>query len=176
MTTPIQRPLRIPSRSARQQAERKTLWNDARTADLADFYTISYAGRTAPGIVELAKSVGVNSIVDIRFNPISMYKPELSKGNFRRVVESANLSYLHVPTLGVPRDIRAKAIATGDRQTIWDWYDKYVMKPFRQNLHWFFNVAEHPLAFMCLENDPSECHRHRLFIALEEHGLRGFDL
>jgi hypothetical protein len=29
---------------------------------------------------------------------------------------------------------------------------------------------------MCMEADPVECHRHRLFLALEKQGLRGFDL
>jgi hypothetical protein len=29
---------------------------------------------------------------------------------------------------------------------------------------------------MCTELDPQECHRHRLCLALEHMGLRGFDL
>ena len=39
-----------------------------------------------------------------------------------------------------------------------------------------FGVADHPVAFMCVELDPTACHRHRLSLALEEQGLRGFDL
>ncbi len=105
-----------------------------------------------------------------------MYRPELSKNNFQRMVEQAGLQYLHVPKLGVPRDIRAKAMAAGNRDVIWDWYDKHVVEPFlRKNLHEFLNL-EHPIALMCVEVDPKECHRHRLFQALEDHGLRGFDL
>jgi hypothetical protein len=37
-------------------------------------------------------------------------------------------------------------------------------------------TATTPVAMMCMECDPTECHRHRIFIALEEQGLRGFDL
>ncbi len=105
-----------------------------------------------------------------------MYRPELSKGNLQRQVERAGMFYLHNPMLGVPRDIRAKALATGNREAIWDWYDKYVVDRFVSNLHEFFNALEHPVALMCVEADPTECHRHRLFQALEENGLRGFDL
>ena len=77
---------------------------------------------------------------------------------------------------GVPRDVRAKAIDSGTRETIWDWYDECVVgKCFHGNLHRFLNL-EHPVAMMCVECDPTECHRHRLFLALERQGLRGFDL
>jgi uncharacterized protein (DUF488 family) len=176
MKTSDHRPLRLPSRAAREQAERKALWNEARSTENADFYTVGYSGRTAKHLVELAKSVGVRTIVDIRLNPVSMYKPEFSKTNFRRIVETDGLLYLHLPNLGVPRHVRARAISTGSRQAIWDWYESRVVPSFRKNLDWFLNIAEHPLAFMCVETDPSECHRHLLFNALEEHRLQGFDL
>ncbi len=105
-----------------------------------------------------------------------MYKPDFSRSNFQRILEGAGLEYLHTPQLGVPRDIRARAIATGNREVIWDWYDEIVVKPFLQkNLHEFMNL-NHPVALMCVEADPTECHRHRLFQALEDNGLQGFDL
>ena len=172
----MNRPLKLPSRNAREQLERKALWNEARSVETADFYTIGYAGRSAGQIVGLAKSAGVRTIIDIRLNPVSMYKPELSKSNFRRIVEAAGLLYLHLPQFGVPRKIRARAISTGSRQAIWDWYDRIIISPLRHNLNWFFNIAEPKLAFMCVETDPSECHRHLLFNALEDQGLQGFDL
>jgi uncharacterized protein (DUF488 family) len=157
--------------------QRKMLWNDARTIDVADFYTIGYAGRSTTDIIELLQSAGVCTLVDIRYNPISMYKPELSKINLQQSVRAAGLHYRHMPEWGVPRDIRAQAIETGDRQVIWEWYDANVVERLlKRNLHRFLNVVEHPVALMCVETDPSECHRHRLFVALEEKGLRGFDL
>lgn len=166
--------MKLPSRAPRVQAQRKALWNEARSPASADFFTFGYSGRTATEIVSLAKSVGVRSILDIRFNPVSMYKPELSKSNFRRILDAAGLLYDHFPDLGVPRHIRERAIKTGSRDTIWEWYDKIVIP--KVTLNWFFNVAEHPVAFMCVEADPEECHRHRVFQALEDRKLRGFDL
>lgn len=122
-------------------------------------------------------SNGVRTLMDIRRNPISMYRPELSKGNLSRLLETRGLQYVHMPHLGVPRDIRAKAIVTGSRQVIWDWYDLHIVAPnMKSSLHWFLNGAEQPAALMCVEIDPRECHRHRLFTALETRGLRGFDL
>ena len=59
----------------------------------------------------------------------------------------------------------------------WTWYDQYVVRPHpKANLHQFFNSVEHPIALMCVEIDPLECHSHRLFLALEHMGFKGFDL
>lgn len=172
----IQRPLKLPSRSARAQAEGRHLWNEARDPTKADFFTIGYAGRTVRDLIELLNGAGVESLIDIRFSPVSMYRPELSKGNLQRLVEASGIQYLHMPRLGVPRQVRAKAAEAGDREVIWDWYKRRVAEPFRKNLHEFFNFADHPVALMCVELDPRECHRHLLFEALEAQGLQGFDL
>ena len=153
------------------------MWNEARSAERADFFTFGYEGRSVDELIRTVRNAGVTCILDIRHSPVSMYRPELSKSNFQRAVEQAGLQYLHIREWGVPREIRAKAIESGTRDTIWEWYDEYVVAPFvGRNLHRFLNLAEHPVAMMCVECDPTECHRHRLFLALERHGLRGFDL
>ena len=172
----MQRPLKLPTKSARERVESKALWNEARSVGQADFFTLGYEGRKTDELLASLAEAGVRTLVDIRFTPLSMYRPELSKVNFQRRIESAGMSYLHCPECGVPKDIRAKAIAAGSREAIWDWYDANVVnRLFVYNLHWFLNL-EHPVAMMCVECDPEECHRHRVFMALERGGLRGFDL
>jgi uncharacterized protein (DUF488 family) len=105
-----------------------------------------------------------------------MYRPELSKANFQKTLENTGISYFHVREWGVPRDIRARAVQTGTRETIWEWYDECVIGPhFRRNLHRFLNFG-YPVAILCMECDPKECHRHLISMALESQGLQGFDL
>lgn len=172
----MNRPLKLPTRSVRERVESKALWNEARSVDQADFFTLGYEGRSSDEIVSALIEAGVRTLLDIRYTPLSMYRPELSKSNLQRRVENAGMIYLHSPDCGVPKDIRAKSIATGTRETIWQWYDfNVVNRLFDFNLHWFLNL-EHPVAMMCVECDPEECHRHRIFLALEKNGLRGFDL
>lgn len=138
---------------------------------------MGYTGRKLDELVNAMLQAGIQSLVDIRKNPVSMYRPELSKNNLKRYVEENNICYVHCPILGVPRDIRAKAIETGSKEVIWQWYDTNVVNQFiGRNLHRFLNFVDHPAALMCVEIDPRECHRHRLFMALELRGLRGFDL
>jgi uncharacterized protein (DUF488 family) len=172
----LMRPLKLPTRKPRERAESKALWNEGRSVDQADFYTVGYEGRTTDDLIAALTDAGVRTLVDVRFTPLSMYRPDLSKTNFQKRIERAGMVYLHAQECGVPKDIRAKAMATGSRDTIWNWYDANVVnRYFEFNLHWFMNL-EHPTAMMCVEHDPEECHRHRIAIALEKNGLRGYDL
>lgn len=169
--------LALPSVSKSVQLHRKACWNDSRSPADADFFTLGYSGRPTEEILDALVQAGVSTVVDIRDRPLSMYKPDFSKRNLQRIVERHGLSYLHLRWLGVPREIRARAAEASDLTVIWDWYDREVVATFLgRNLHRFFNFAEHPVALMCVEIDPESCHRHRLFQALEDRGLHGFDL
>jgi len=167
----------LPTLPVKQQLKNKSNWNDARSAEHADFFTLGYTGRKTEDLIAILKAHGVRTLVDIRQNAISMYRPELSKANLARLITENGMGYVHFAQLGVPRDIRAKAIDTGSREVIWQWYDDNVITSFiGHNLHFFLNCVDHPVALMCTEIDPQECHRHRLSLALERLGLKGFDL
>ena len=56
-----------------------TVWNEARSVDHADFFTLGYEGKPTAQIIELLKGAGVRRLLDIRHTPVSMYRPELSK-------------------------------------------------------------------------------------------------
>lgn len=114
-------------------------------------------------------------MIDVRQNAVSMYRPELSKSNFSQLLEQHGMIYFHARELGVPRDVRAKAIQTGNREVIWAWYDSNLVASV-EDLRSFLTEFEHPVALMCSEIDPHECHRHRLALALENAGWQGFDL
>lgn len=169
--------INLPSASAKRQTENRALWNEAREPCAAQFFTIGYTGRALDDILELLAANGIRTLADIRRNPVSMYRPELSKANLKRRTEECGLIYAHLPELGVPREVRLKAAEAGTRDVIWQWYDENILPEYLgRNLHRFLNSLEHPVALMCVETDPRECHRHRLSQALEEMGLTGFDL
>src|SRR5205085_1722387 len=107
--------LKLPSASAKQQAENKVVWNETRNPRSAFFYTIGYTGRRLDEILATLVAHEVQTLIDIRQYAVSMYRPEMSKSNLMRAVEESGLIYMHLPQLGVPRDIRAKAIETGTR-------------------------------------------------------------
>jgi uncharacterized protein (DUF488 family) len=169
--------LQLPTDPPKIQADNKAKWNEERQLELADFYTLGYMGRTIDSVLAALSANGICSVLDVRYTPVSMYKPEFSKSNLRRALEDHGIQYRHAPQLGVPRDIRGLAVEHGSRDPIWEWYDTNVVTQYvGKNLHRFFNVLEHPVALMCVESDPTACHRHRLTLAFERLGLRGFDL
>jgi uncharacterized protein (DUF488 family) len=169
--------LKLPEKTKDEQKQSKLSWNSEHCTSAPDFYTIGYSGRTINDFIDVLRNAGVATLVDIRFAPVSRFKPEFSKNNLKRSLENNGIAYLHRPDWGVPRDIRAFSIGKQTREDIWIWYDANVLPNVaKRNLDEFFNSMEHPVAFMCVEYDPTECHRHRLFLGLERQGLRGCDL
>ncbi|MBI4337484.1 MAG: DUF488 domain-containing protein [Chloroflexi bacterium] len=169
--------LSLPTPSKAVQKRNKSAWNHERDLSRADFFTIGYEGTRIEEFVRTLKATGVATVVDIRHGAVSIHKPEFSKGHLQQVLGSYGVDYIHRPELGVPRDIRAKAAGKVDRRSIWEWYDHEVVPQFvGRSLHVFMNWADHPVALMCVEADPTLCHRHRLTVALERRGLRSYDL
>ena len=170
------RPLKLPTKAARARAESKALWNEGCSPEHANFFTVGYEGRTTKDLFDRLVGSGVQCVLDIRFNPVSMYRPDLSKRNLQASLEHIGISYFHLREWGVPRDVRARAIESGTRETIWQWYDECVIGPhFGRNLHRFLTLG-YPVAMLCMECDPTECHRRRISMALENQGLHGYDL
>src|ERR1700732_3647887 len=97
--------LNLPSAPVKQQIASKAEWNESRTAAEADFFTLGYSGRKMEEILELLKRYGVKTLLDIRQNAVSVYRPELSKANLMRLLAEHEIDYAHAPELGVPRDI-----------------------------------------------------------------------
>lgn len=169
--------LKLPEKTLIEQKQSKISWNLAHCTMEPDFYTVGYSGRGINDFIDTLKKAGIATLVDIRYSPVSRFKPEFSKCNLQASLKANGISYLHKSDWGVPRDIRALSIGKQTRDVIWAWYDTNVLpNVVKKNLDEFFNSMEHPAAFMCTEYDPTECHRHRLFLALERLGLTGCDL
>ncbi|MFH0914497.1 MAG: DUF488 domain-containing protein [Chloroflexota bacterium] len=169
--------LKLPEKTLAEQKQSKQFWNlEHCTSEKADFYTIGYSGRNIANFIDTLKKARVATLVDIRFAPVSRFRPEFSKNNLRTILEDNGIAYVHRPDWGVPRDIRANSAGQRARDDIWIWYDSHVLPNVLGNLDEFFNSMESPIVLMCVEYDPTECHRHRLFLGLERIGLRGCEL
>jgi ParB/RepB/Spo0J family partition protein len=173
-------PLELPEDSLSEQILRKTLWNIER-AKLAGakfaFYTIGYGQKSIDQFIDALEEEQISTLLDIRHDPVSMYKPDFSKDNLRRALEQVNIEYRHLPQLGVPRSIRSELVKSGDWDSLFRWYDKNAVPKLTNELvQEVRRAAKRPFAFMCVEVSPLNCHRHRLSIALEKHGLIGADL
>ena len=84
-TPKAQRPLKLPARSERVRAESKALWNDGRSRERADFFTVGYEGRGIHKLFETLRSAGVRCVLDIRYNPVSMYRPRVEQNKLPKI-------------------------------------------------------------------------------------------
>jgi len=167
-------PIELPEEPIDVQIFNKTMWNLQRIEDY-DFYTIGFAKKTLEQFFALLKAKGVKTLVDVRKNPVSMFRPEFNKDNLRKVLKKNRIKYVHYPELGVPENMRKELAKTGDYDRFFQWYDSNVV---RKQLAGSadFETLSYPIAIMCVELDPTKCHRHRIALALEKRGLRGIDL
>jgi uncharacterized protein (DUF488 family) len=166
--------LQLPTDPAKVQWANKAEWNRERSAEDADFFTVHYAGRSIDDVLQALRAAGVKTVIDIRHAPVSMYKPEFSKSNLRERLEGAGIRYVHLRALGIPRAVRELVVGKADRTDLWQWYDTNVVDT--ADFSTLLAGKAQPVALLCVEIDPTSCHRHRLGLALELHGLRGYDL
>jgi len=169
----LERPLiELPEEPIEAQLHNKIMWNLHRM-DNCSFYTIGFAKRTVNQFLELLGAKNVRTLVDVRRNPKSMFKPEFNKENLENVLKGNKIEYIHYPEMGVPEDIRRKLAEAEDYEWFFKWYDDNIL-PNLGNIN--LGAIARPVAIMCVELDPTKCHRHRIALALENQGLRGYDL
>ena len=170
----ITRPrIELPQESIDVQIFNKTMWNLERVGTF-DFYTIGYEKKTIEQFLELLKNAKVKTLVDARKNPVSQYKPDFNKEKLEETLRRHEINYVHHPELGVPSEIRSKLGETGDYDWFFKQYDENVIPKLDEEVD--LETLSYPIAIMCVELDPTKCHRHRIALALEERGLRGYDL
>lgn len=162
----------LPTESLEDQIFNKALWNLSRIDDY-DFYTVGYERRTFEQFLRILKAKKVATLVDVRRNPVSQYREEFNKAFLAESMRKNNITYVHRPELGVSSEVRRKLEETGDYDWFFKEYDRNTAPELNKlNLKDFTQ----PVAFMCVELDPTRCHRHRIALELEKRGCRGYDL
>ena len=145
--------------------------------DKADFYTIGYQGKGIGDLVSILKAAGVATLIDIRHNPSSRFRPEFSKRNLQRALEEAGIGYIHRRDLGIPSHVRKGVRERGEWESVHRWYENNVLAALSDaELRTIVAPHPRPVALMCMEADPSECHRSWLAKAMEKVELKGCDL
>ena len=128
--------------------------NGART-----LYTIGYQGARLADFIAALQGAGVRMLVDVRFHPFSR-RPEFRRGALKEAIEAAGIGYTHLRQLGNPPPSRDAARA-GDVETYHRLFQAHLdraetVAALRQVIA--LDRAG-PVALMCLERDPGDCHR-----------------
>lgn len=161
------------------QLHRKMLWNLERIyrGYNFDFYTTGSSNKDPEYLVDLMKAVKAKTLIDIRKNAKSIYRPEFNDNALEYILKEAGLNYLHYPEYGVPKLIRDKlAINKITLKEFFKHYDEDILKPELIKKLQKEIEKRGRIVFLCSEVNPEDCHRHRVALALEAKGLNSLDL
>ncbi|HEX8534648.1 MAG TPA: DUF488 domain-containing protein [Allosphingosinicella sp.] len=118
--------------------------------------TIGYSGQNKDSFTALLKAHAVDVVCDVRSTPYSSYKPDFSRGPFRKFLNEARIKYVFMgDQLGArPKD---RSCYVGGQAR----YDRIAQASFfREGLDRIRSgVRQLNLALVCSETDPLECHR-----------------
>lgn len=175
-STFVSKPFHTAERSIADQFHSKIVWNLTRM-DLTHYahFTVGYSQRSWEQLLELLKLANVTTLIDVRRNPVSQYRPEFSKGNLQTMCQNGGIGYRHIPTLGIESSERADLTETHDYSSLFDSYESRLTDELLKQLLGSSLTTER-LAFLCVELDPNTCHRNRLARVLEKIGFSTFDL
>lgn len=143
--------------------EYKPISNFKPTDNSQALFTIGYEGMSIDSYLNKLLKYNINLLVDVRKNPISM-KYGFSKNQLKKYATSVDISYFHIPDLGIPSHMRRDLKDTREYGNLFQEY-LTVMLPQQtsalNSLHQL--MAENKrVALTCFEADHCECHRSKI--------------
>lgn len=123
-------------------------------------YTVGHSNHSLEHFIGLLTRHEIAVLIDVRSAPYSRYSPQFNREPLRESLESSGIRYIYGGDYlgGRPSD---PACYDGDGNVD---YSRVAVQPFYERgiarLLDYSRVAR--TAIMCSEEDPEECHRHKL--------------
>lgn len=135
-----------------------------------ELLTLGYEGRTLEEFVRLLRAERVDAVLDVRDVPWS-HKPGFSKKPLAEGLEAARIGYVHAGFAGNPKRLRSQAADTSEALRLYAAHLEAVPEVLAE-----FDVLVGDLldqgkrvCLLCLERDPTQCHRAILAARWAEH-------
>lgn len=124
-------------------------------------YTIGYGNRSIENFIKLLNAYNIKYLVDIRSQPYSRYSPAFSKAALELCLKQHQIRYVYMgDTLGGrPKDSSCYVDDGRVDYTVLREKDFYRRGISRLHTAWEKRL---PIALMCSEMKPEECHRGKL--------------
>jgi uncharacterized protein (DUF488 family) len=132
--------------------------------------TIGYEAASVPRFLDTLTKARIGLLVDIRA-VASSRRPGFAKSALAANLATAGIDYLHLRDLGTPAEGR-QAARRGDHATLRRVFLKHLKTTAAQDALDALEElvkGKRRLALLCLEADPTYCHRSIVIEALERH-------
>jgi uncharacterized protein (DUF488 family) len=130
--------------------------------------SVGYQMISHEALITWLASARIKTVVDVRLTPFS-FKKGWSKAPLRQVLEEHGIEYRSLRALGTPAQLRQDLRETGDFDRFQaEWCERVLPTAGVQTaLDEVWQLAcSGGVALLCLEHDPSRCHRSFLIHAL----------
>lgn len=131
-------------------------------------YTIGYEGRSIDLLLNTLMRAGLYCIVDVRRNPVAR-RYGFHKNSLNRLCSKVDIEYVHVPELGIPSNLRQNLDCQAAYDRLFEQYERELL-PQTQAQDALRRIAKlvdsKPTALMCMEAEPTMCHRSRVAKAI----------
>lgn len=137
-----------------------------------ELYTIGHSTRPIDELVQILRSFGVSTLVDIRSIPRSRHNPQFNVDALPLTLRSRSLRHAHLPRLGGRRRARPDSSNTGWRNASFRGFADYMSTDeFEAGLEELRALMVHGnIALMCAEAVPWRCHRSLIADVLTARG------
>ena len=121
--------------------------------------TIGYEGLSIDRFIQLLILQNVKYLVDVRKNPFSM-RPEYRKARLQTALQEADISYLHIPEVGISSTLRKEFPPSEQKAQLFELYSKHTLPHCEEHAEAIAGlIAKVNVALMCYEKNPRDCHR-----------------
>jgi len=125
-------------------------------------HTIGYEKWSVDRLLNELMRKGISRIIDVRSNPVAR-RYGFHKSTLRRLAGKLDIDYVHIPELGIPSNQRRELVSPTDYLQLFAHYTKVVIPSQEDAVRCVAGlVREKSSALLCMEADPSLCHRTRL--------------
>lgn len=125
-------------------------------------YTIGYEGKSIDRFLNALLQTGIRRLVDVRNNPVSR-KWGFSRTSLFDLCTKIDIEYIHMPELGIQSQRRRYLKTSDDYRRLLDEYEHYdIPNQMEAVIRLRRMMEERASALVCMEADPSMCHRGRL--------------
>lgn len=128
-------------------------------------YSIGYEMKSVDYFYSQLLNFGVKGILDVRRNAYS-FKYGFLAQTLRMITKELNLTYTHIPELGVDTSLRKDLTQPGAYGHLFEMYELDLKNKEHLILDAAEIVSSTPTALLCFEADPEFCHRSRLSLHL----------
>ncbi len=133
-----------------------------KNVDGETLYTLGYEGMSFEAYVNKLIKNGINVLCDVRKNPLSR-KFGFSKGVMSRLLPRLNISYVHIPELGIVSSQRKELRTPSDYEALFKTYSEALpSKEKHVSVIQELIDKKKNVALTCYEHEPGFCHRSHI--------------